>query len=546
MDNILFEEILCYKCGSIPEVLYAHTDNGKIELECKKCGIYEIVIDDYLDRLSEKNYFKECSYSQSKGINNKYYYCFICKKDYCEKCIKDYHSGHESIEVDKKKMVCLKHNKEFKYYCYDDQENFCEIEKEVEHKGHKIEEISVLVKDLFDYHNNNNFEKINEELDKLVKFNELILKNIETFKDNKLYINSIKNMGKSIKEGNERNYKDIKCLLNEYSKSMEISKKAIKALKKVGKLHIIDKCVNLRGKVLKDQDFKYLCQIRFNNLKELDISSNNITNIEPLNKLSLPFLEFLNLSDNQIQIIEPVTKINSKKLQYIFLHKNQIKDIDTFLDSNFQNIKIIRVEDNNNKIKNDKETEKVLNKIDNKYPGRFIYKSIDDQKKEFQQNYNYKVSWDTELIDLNDCKGGDEMLKKLFLIITYVPKNKIKYLRLMNNQITDPSMLNRVNFDMLKILDLSVNLITDLKFILDMKAKNLIYLYLDHNEIIDINPLLRDNFPKIELLSLNNIKIDAEDIKNSPAYEELSKKIYQNGKKLEIQIDKEHMEKKLK
>ena len=523
MDNILFEEILCYKCGDIPEILYAHTDNGKIELKCKKCGIYEIVIDDYFDRLSEKNYFKECSYCQSKDINNKYYYCFECKKDYCEKCKKNYHSGHKSIEVDKKKMFCLNHNKEFKYYCYDDQENFCEEEKEVEHKGHKIMEISVLMKDLFDHHNNNNFEKINEELDKLVKFNELILKYIETFKDNKLYINSIKNMGKSIKEGNERNSKDIKCLLKEYSKSREISNKAIKALKKVGELHIIDKCVNLRRKFLKDQDFKYLCQIRFNNLKELDISSNNITNIEPFNKMSLPFLEFLNLSDNQIQIIEPVTKINSKKLQYIFLHKNQIKDIDTFLDSKFQSIKIIRVEDSIDL--NNEETKKVLNKVDNKYPGIFIYKSIDDQKKEFQQKYKCEVSWDTKIIDLNDCKGGDEMLKKLFLIITYAPKNQIKYLILRNNKITDPSMLNRVNFNMLKMLDLSVNLITDLKFLLDMKAKNLNYLCLDYNEFTDINPLLGDNFPKIELLSLNNIEIDAEDIKNSHAYEELSKKI---------------------
>ena len=54
---------------------------------------------------------------------------------------------------------------------------------------------------------------------------------------------------------------------------------------------------------LDDQDFKYISQIRFNQLKEIEISENNITNIEPFNKMSLPFLEFLNLSHNKIQII---------------------------------------------------------------------------------------------------------------------------------------------------------------------------------------------------------------------------------------------------
>ena len=540
------EEILCCNCGKIPKILSVHSDNGNIELECKKDGKYEISIDDYFDKLSKNNFFKKCNHCKTKGISNKYYYCFICKKDYCEKCKNKLHSGHEYIEAKEKNKICLKHNKTIKYYCFDDEENFCEQEKELEHKGHKIKEIQNFEKFISDYQIKNNLEEINEELKKLVDFNVLVLKNIEIFKDNKLYINSIKNMGKSLKEGNKRNSKDTKCLLYDLSKYIENSRNAIEKLgEKNISLHRTDKYIDLNNYLynnnkLNDQDFKYISQIRFNQLKEIDISENKITNIEPFNKMSLPFLEFLNLSYNEIQIIEPVTKINSKILQYIFLQKNQIKDIGSFLDSNFENIKIIRIENNinlkNKNVEEQKNLEETLKRINKKYPQRFIYKSIEEQKQEFKTNYKYEISWDNEVIDLSDFQGGDKMLLELFLIITYVPKNQIKILKLMNNQIKDPSILNRVNFVLLEKLDLSINMITDLKFLLDMKAKNLKYLFLDNNKFSDFSPLLRNIFPKLNNLSLHKNMIDFKDNKNKLAYIELKNKKDQNGNKIVIQL----------
>ena len=86
----LDEGILCSKCGEIPEVLNVHTDNSKIEFNCKKCGIYEILIDEYFDRLSKSYYFKKCNFCyyfkkcnfcEYQCKKNKYYYCFNCKKD---------------------------------------------------------------------------------------------------------------------------------------------------------------------------------------------------------------------------------------------------------------------------------------------------------------------------------------------------------------------------------------------------------------------------------------------------------------------------------
>lgn len=106
----------------------------------------------------------------------------------------------------------------------------------------------------------------------------------------------------------------------------------------------------------------------------------------------------------------------------------------------------------------------------------------------------------------------------------------------MNNQIKDPSILNRVNFVLLEKLDLSINMITDLKFLLDMKAKNLKYLFLDNNKFSDFSPLLRNIFPKLNNLSLHKNMIDFKDNKNKLAYIDLKNKKDQNGNKIVIQL----------
>ena len=121
----LNEELLCYRCGQIPEVLNIYTDNSKIELNCKNCGLYELLIDEYYDELSKNNYFKKCSRCGNEDINNKYFHCFDCKRDYCELCKNEYHpSHHYSIQINIKKDYCLEHNEKLKYFCFDCQEIF--------------------------------------------------------------------------------------------------------------------------------------------------------------------------------------------------------------------------------------------------------------------------------------------------------------------------------------------------------------------------------------------------------------------------------------
>ena len=225
-----------------------------------------------------------------------------------------------------------------------------------------------------------------------------------------------------------------------------------------------------------------------------------------------------------------MTKLKSYNLQYIFLQRNNIEDLEIFIVSDFPSLKILRVEDNNIN-KENKNIKEILNIINKKYPEKFIYKPIEEQIKEFKDKYKIEISGNSEDIDLCDLKGGNKMLKNLFLIITYKPRNKIKKLILRNNDIRDPSALNIINFNKLEVLDLAVNNIENLEFLSNMKSENLKDLYLENNNYNDISPILNANLPKLEVLSLNEDtmreihKIKISD-RNNPHY----------GKKITIQL----------
>ena len=590
------DSFLCSKCGEIPEILKIHTDNSKIEFKCKNCGIYEVLIDEYFDALTKKNYFKTCKYCESND-SSKYYYCINCKEDFCEDCRKKRHSKHEYIDFDKKKTRSLKHNKEFEFFCFDCQENLCKEDK-VEHQDHKIEEISKYNHYLTDI----DFEEINTQLKNIIEINNIILNN------EKYFINSIKNIGKSFEDGNKRDSKDIKFLLNGLSKDIEISKKAIKTLDdNYGiKLYRKDKYLHQYDKKLKDEGFKYISQITFNQLNEIDISKNQIKDIKPFNKMSLPFLEFLNLSFNEIENIKPVAELKSLNLKYIFLQRNKIEDIEPFLQSSFPVLKILRVEDNNIDGENEQDEEKKkkkkedFNKIINKFSEKFIYKSLKEQLIEFNKNYQmaiYKFDSKTKSIqddriyvqgeennneeefqlisddggenkisivdkdnkkiseeevekivenivkiDFYDKKSGDKMLKDLFLIITYASENKIEKLILRNNNIKDASILARINFSKLKTLDLAVNEIKDSNFLTDIKADNLENLYLDNNYFKNLYPILNvdvneminsDNLQEIEVKEFYNLYKDSKE-KLSKDVEPLLKAKFKKLKNLSV------------
>jgi len=582
-------ELFCPKCGEVPEFLKIHTNNSKIELKCKNCGVYEQKINEYYNDLKDSKYSKiNClNCNTNYYINNdnntqvNIYYCYECNNNYCEKC-KNNHLEHHSINFHEKKYYCLKHfGEKLKYFCLDDQENICEQELTSLHRDHDIKEISELKKLVKKF--SKKIEKTNRELKKITKFNNLILNTGEVSNSNYFHLQSIINLGKSFERGDKIDSKDIDCLFEELIMDIKISSDANKNLEKKDiYLSRNEKYIHLNKRNLDNQDFKYISQIRFNQLKEIDISENNIISIENFKKMSLPFLEFLNLSHNKIKLIKPMTKLKYKNLKYIFLQKNEIEDLESFLNTEFSSLDLLRVEDN----KVIDENNEKIKKLKDKFKKKIILKPIKNQIKKFLDDYNLEFSKIIEEnseqntqensnenktgdyalrysegnninesefeknienivdIDLNDILGGDELLKSLFLIITYKSKNRIRKLILRNNDIEDPLILSRINFDSLRTLDLAVNKIKDLKFLSCLKAKYLKYLYLDNNSFNDIYPILSSELSHLEVISLNKNNFEGEENKLIPGYIDLKKKKPENGNEFTIQMKEPYIDEK--
>ena len=263
----------------------------------------------------------------------------------------------------------------------------------------------------------------------------------------------------------------------------------------------------LSDKKLNDENIKCIANILFNNLKEIDLSGNEITNFEALCDINLPFLEFINLSNNKIKDIEPLRERNNTKLEYLFIHNNQIEDIQVLVDPNFPTLKVLTL--GNNKIKEQSDQFQKLLKLYNKNQ-KILVTKIDEILEKYQY---FSYNKEKREIELEDTNEGDSMLNNLLIIITLNKNYIIKSLKLKGNQIEKPSILNRIQFNDLETLDLNSNHIKSLDFLKGMKAKELKNLYLNDNYINDLSFLyniekLKELFPYLKFVSLENNNFD--------------------------------------
>ena len=534
-EKIPKDEFLCPKCKEIPEVLDLHLDYKKIDFKCKICNKININSKSYQSKPFKKNYLfnndkYKCPYCGENSKNNEdnFFYCYDCKYDFCEKCKVLYHEKEEKtkehikiIKTSEKKINrCLDHyNENYIYFCEDCRENICKESISNIHKFHKI----IKLNDLNEKYRENIdiIKKKNQELLNIIKFNKTIINCFNKQKNNYLYLKSLENISNAYKKEKERDSNNLKFILNDFDKEIENSEKVIEEIsddKSSDEFEINREKENLilSEEELNDENLKCISKIKFNNLKEINLSENKIINIDLLSNISLPYLELLNLSYNQIINIEPLGQINSRKLKYLFIQNNQIEDFQVFFnyDSNFNSLYILRLEEN--KIKEDSDTFKEL---EQKYNNKVISNSyVDKIKRKYNIIYDENDDKNEKKIQINNTKEGDSVLRELFKIISHKNKNRITKLNLNNNIIVDPSLLNRIQFDYLEELDLSANNIKSLDFLKGMKAKKLEYLYLDNNNINDLSPLKNDDFENVFdnlTISLKNNNFDEKDPKIS-------------------------------
>ena len=114
------------------------------------------------------------------------------------------------------------------------------------------------------------------------------------------------------------------------------------------KLKISDTKTNLdlEMKYIGNEGLIDLCKIKFNKLKKLIISYNDISDIKVLENAKFDKLEYLDLSINQISDINILEKVNFKGLKEIKLGLNQISDIKVLEKVKFDKLEILNLSGN--------------------------------------------------------------------------------------------------------------------------------------------------------------------------------------------------------
>ena len=140
-----------------------------------------------------------------------------------------------------------------------------------------------------------------------------------------------------IKEFIELNYKknDKKNEVNE-SLLKEFNKKYNKDIKK----SIIEK-IDIKEENIGNQGLKDLTKIEFNDLIELNLEYNNISDIKVLEQAKFYKLEILNLTKNVIKDISSLENVKFKNLKKLYLNANGISEIKVLAKVKFEKLEIL-------------------------------------------------------------------------------------------------------------------------------------------------------------------------------------------------------------
>jgi len=450
----------------------------------------------------------------------------------CPKCEGKGNSEIISVRTELGKII---------FKCGENKYHKCDVDKYLDYldrkKGIK------LGKEKKDEKNENLIEDASEKLlrekirtiSDIIRTNQLVLKTQEKYPENYYHVKSIINIGQSIEEEEtDIYYDDIDEVIKSQIKDNKGEEDA--AIKKLKDKFHIDinneiKELKLKGEEtpkhsywLEDKGFNLISKIRFKNLIEINLARNGIKNCKYLDNMLLPHLEHLDLSYNKIVDIEPVANLKSGYLSVILLHHNEIVNLlpfNNFEDEQVDVLDTLRV-DSNNFFEGSKEFKAVKQKFGNK----LVYKNMD--LSDFNKKYDVNVSQDEKKWDLSSKKDKNKKKEMLLLdlsnLITF--QFNIQYLFLDDNKLENISILSRMPLNHLKLLDLSLNLITNIKILkkLSKKCKDLEKLYLNDNKILDITPLKEysanskndANSEKKSGLIFDNLKVIT--LKNNPFY----------------------------
>ena len=243
----------------------------------------------------------------------------------------------------------------------------------------------------------------------------------------------------------------------------------------------------------KISDINILEKVKLKNLKEVYLNGNNISNIEILEKVNFPNLEILDLSCNKIINIDVFEKVNFPKLKMLSFHKNKVSKIDKIKLAKLENLNLLALSHNERIDISSLKDVKFKNLI-------FLFLAdINVKKIDIFSSFAFKH---LKLLTL----GGNNISN--IKVLSHVDFKELEDLILYDNSISDIEVLAEVNFPKLKILNLSSNLITNIEVLKDVNFPELNELDLQQNNIVDINVFKNCKFKKLVKLNIKLNKID--------------------------------------
>ena len=491
LSDIPNDQYLCPNCKNVPELVNIFTANGFIELKCKDHGSMILKVKEYFKNLenSENIYYNfhcsNCNKIQKKNKKEIFQFCYNCRHIFCLECNSS-HCGdnRKCINVNEMNVRCPTHFNEQNYtrYCLDDKENVCEKYSTKKHRKHNIKSFFRIETD------KKVIQEKNEILRDLIRFNELILNTYEKFPDNYFHNINVQVLAESIKAENARDPKELENLFKELERNIKIQNDAIKEIKNKYNIYLNGKeeKLILRNKGLNDNALKIFSKIKFINLKEIDLSFNNIKNIEYLENHNSGSLEYLSLNNNKIEDLTPLEHMNLSNLKELNLQNNCINETIVILEKVVMpKLNLLRLENNGLE-----PSMKGMKKVIDKFKIQTVY--IPQTVESFYKKYEINIKKDTKKLDFNGKKGGNCILRDLYLIL---PKeNLLDELRIADCGIDNIETLSRICLPQVRTIDLCFNKIIHIEPLCHLQKNKLKIVYLNDNNISDISPLKRINF----------------------------------------------------
>ena len=313
---------------------------------------------------------------------------------------------------------------ENKYEFQEEGGNFIKLKIYLQNNENKEEKIEIKLdiskKNILDEHN----KILIHEIKKLRENNDIISKLNE---ENKIIKTELEDLGKKILE-----YKNENLI----KKKVETKEKRILELVNCDQKTELNICDKKYG----NEIIEALKKIDLDELKELRLYNDNISQINKLEELKIEKLKILGLNDNKISDISILGSIKFDSLEELWLSNNTITNINILEKCNFKTL--IKLDLSSNNISD----LSILEKTDlSNLKELWLYKNLIKDIKPLE-------------------KGNFYHLEKLDLSINLISDISIFA--------TDGGV-----FDELKYLDLSHNIIVDISCFQDIKRSGLIFLF---------------------------------------------------------------------